>query len=333
MRKTISILFTFLLSSIIAQPTFTATDLNPLAGEFTSSYVVDTNGVSEGLSGPNQNWVYNLTYNASSLSIRNVINTSGIPVSAVFPTANIITATPSTTNLVYRFYNAQPNYFEYFGGADTSATGIDSVLYSNPLTIFKYPLTYQNTFFDTAIYSNISISSPNTNIDERKTIADAYGDLTINGQVYNNVLRLYVLDSIYRLVGGNKVLVLETKFYGWYKIGYKTPIMSISYLKTISTNSIVKSAFVNGSLFTTQPNANNFNLIISPNPVEDYIQVSGHKTDYEYRIFGLSGKRMISGTLDFKANTISVSNLEPGLYVLEMKSNNKTLVKKFVKGP
>ncbi len=65
-----------------------------------------------------------------------------------------------------------------------------------------------------------------------------------------------------------------------------------------------------------------------PNPVEDFLHLSGIDDDMNYAIYSLSGFKIVSGN----KQPINVSNLAAGVYAIEIKTNTKVIVRKFVKG-
>jgi hypothetical protein len=73
MKKLLFIAFIFFVLETIAQPTFTSIDLIKLPGETYSEYNMDTTGISEGVSGPNQNWNFNISI-IGNATISNIIS-------------------------------------------------------------------------------------------------------------------------------------------------------------------------------------------------------------------------------------------------------------------
>jgi bacillolysin len=67
-----------------------------------------------------------------------------------------------------------------------------------------------------------------------------------------------------------------------------------------------------------------------PNPVESELNVSfSNSVGYSYKISNTLGQQIISGELS--GNVIDVSKLHTGLYIIELNSAGKRIVKKFVK--
>ncbi len=73
---------------------------------------------------------------------------------------------------------------------------------------------------------------------------------------------------------------------------------------------------------------------IYPNPAKDklYIQFDGvgHNIDAEVTIYDLNGKAMILKQIVSKKNSISLSNLRPGVYIVWVKSDQTLLTRKLI---
>lgn len=73
-----------------------------------------------------------------------------------------------------------------------------------------------------------------------------------------------------------------------------------------------------------------FKVNVFPNPTIDILTVSGIKNIQNYTIYNILGKTIKSGNLNAQ-NTIDVSKLSKGIYLLNLKNNNQTYTKKFIK--
>ena len=68
---------------------------------------------------------------------------------------------------------------------------------------------------------------------------------------------------------------------------------------------------------------------LSPNPVRDNITVKSDEINLRYSIFNLNGQTLIENQL-FATQTISVNQLENGIYLFQLKSGNRKTIQKFV---
>lgn len=72
-------------------------------------------------------------------------------------------------------------------------------------------------------------------------------------------------------------------------------------------------------------------LVIYPNPVQDilYISTSANVTDKIATIFDINGKRVLNQKLS--SNSLKISTLQSGTYILRLESQGKSISKKFIK--
>ena len=66
---------------------------------------------------------------------------------------------------------------------------------------------------------------------------------------------------------------------------------------------------------------------IYPNPASDFVNVSVNRA-VDAQLFDLSGCKMADIHLDAGQNTLNISNLKSGIYILRTEGNSKKIVKK-----
>ncbi len=88
----------------------------------------------------------------------------------------------------------------------------------------------------------------------------------------------------------------------------------------------VTKMLLSNSILTKAP----FEINVYPNPVEDLLTISGLENNMEIKIYNLTGQKMIFDP-NLENNTIDVSDLTEGIYILEVILNNERIQKKFVK--
>lgn len=71
-------------------------------------------------------------------------------------------------------------------------------------------------------------------------------------------------------------------------------------------------------------------LSLSPNPAHDFIQIGLNGSSYSWEIYSASGVKAVQGSAN-KGETIPVSNLSPGLYLINVKSGQSVGSLKFLK--
>ena len=74
---------------------------------------------------------------------------------------------------------------------------------------------------------------------------------------------------------------------------------------------------------------NQFNNIkLFPNPVVgDYINIEGINSNFETKIFNVLGKLVLQSV---NSKTINISNLQSGIYLVELSSDNSFITKKII---
>lgn len=72
-----------------------------------------------------------------------------------------------------------------------------------------------------------------------------------------------------------------------------------------------------------------YDFTISPNPVLSSLIIKTEFKSSNYVIYNLFGEQILKGT--YRNHEINVSNLESGVYVLMLKGNGTTMMKKFIK--
>jgi bacillolysin len=100
------------------------------------------------------------------------------------------------------------------------------------------------------------------------------------------------------------------------------------YTVNIGASAIL--AFTGSLENTTENDQKADQYIIYPNPTSSSLNVSSpDNKGFSYRIITSSGIQIVSGkTAD---NNINTSNLNPGIYILELNDGNKTITKTFMK--
>ncbi len=326
----ICILYTF---KTIAQPTFNASDLNPAIGDVTTQIELDTVGINEGNAGANQVWNFNVILNPQFIDTINYISSSTVPSIGAFPLANIAAVQAGGPSSEYALYNAANNSLEFLGNISIDSSGnVDTTRYLTPLTQLIYPLTFQTAFTDSNSTGPIGSGPFTSNIKYgRAFLADAYGDITINNQLFSNVLRVNYKDTFTVDLGFFQAQIFIDVFQ-WYQQGNKESLLSI-VKSSDGNNPPQKTVALSGSLSPALIKTIKENQVrVYPNPAINELKITnGFKGNTTFTIKDLNGKIMVSDQIDQLSRRIDISNLESGIYILEMKSKDKILTKKFVK--
>jgi len=73
----------------------------------------------------------------------------------------------------------------------------------------------------------------------------------------------------------------------------------------------------------------NVQFSISPNPAHDVLVINSDEEDLTYTLFNLNGQTLKEEKLNFD-RTISLSSIQSGMYLLQLKSGNRKSIQKFV---
>lgn len=77
------------------------------------------------------------------------------------------------------------------------------------------------------------------------------------------------------------------------------------------------------------PEIKNLNFQVYPNPTSDLLNISHSYSEVDFKLFTIDGKVIKSGILESKQ--INISDLQNGIYLLQLNSDGKSEVKKIVK--
>jgi hypothetical protein len=328
----ILLLLTLLAFKTIAQPTFTASDLNLSIGDAYTSTFADTLGINPGTSGANQTWVYN-TVAISSPTFYKVILPDSTPYFGLFPLANYVISDSSVGGAIgFSYMDYTNSSLKMLGSASQIFSApIDTLFYLKPIVFYRFPITYLSSFSDTSetIYMN------DTSISRSRTIYDAYGTLVLNGQTYTNVLRSHQYDTLFSGASFQNKIYYER--YKWIIKNYGSAIcnniFSITYRKNATTMTKGKLVYTRSLLSAALENHfSKDQILIYPNPANSELKIiNGFKGTTTFEIKDLSGKVIASDQLNTISKSIDIKALSEGMYILELKNKDNILTKKFVK--
>ncbi|WP_298955343.1 GEVED domain-containing protein [uncultured Nonlabens sp.] len=97
--------------------------------------------------------------------------------------------------------------------------------------------------------------------------------------------------------------------------------IAIDAINLVSTE-VANNAYSNATVVTSS------NITIYPNPVkEGLLFISSNQKEMEYAIYNLQGQTVIKGNTD---KEVDVDVLKSGIYLIEIKTANQTVVKRFI---
>lgn len=319
--------------SALAQPTLTATGINPVVGDIftqTSSTV----GVNQGSSGAGQTW--NLSSITGTTGTYSMVAASSTTYSASFPGANL-----SETGAV-SYYKTSSTAWQIYGVVESTVT----ISYSNPEDVLHYPFTFNNSYTDTwsSTFVNAGSTYYRTGLDSIK--ADGYGTITTPIGTFNNALRVHFVqnyqDSTY--IGTPYVITYRNDEYMWYINGNHSAIAA-TYTFT-SASAFLGNTTTYGSTYLSNVVAgideqsdiiSSYNLF--PNPASNSININLSLTEnqaVELKLFNSLGAQVLAsvnkegmqGENNYK---LDISTLPEGIYFVQLHlDGNLTSTKRFI---
>ena len=100
-----------------------------------------------------------------------------------------------------------------------------------------------------------------------------------------------------------------------------------------NTNTGIASVFVDSSLLSVKNTELNNTIVIYPNPIIDYLAISStnNRNITSIKLSDMAGRVMYKKIASFTETSINFSNLQTGMYLLELKSDTETIVRKIIK--
>lgn len=304
----------------LAQPTLTATGINPTLGMTLTYYSVQSQ-YSPGNSGANQTWNLS-TMSGTSLGLTTIVTASSTTYGSQFSNANIAYSTPgSGVSYIKTSSTAQQNY----GMAPESGAAVLS--YYNPEDLLRFPFTYNDTYSDTWGVTFVS-GTTFYRTGTTTVTADGYGTLITPTGTYTNVLRVHFYQS-YRdsaYMGMPYIINYTNDEYIWYKDGYRTPLAGVYH----TTNSISGDGY--GASYPSLGSGVDetagilSSLSVFPNPASDMLnitletensgQIAITMSDVTGRLTQVSA---IADAVQGVNNIVlDVSSLSPGIYYMTL---------------
>jgi len=318
------VVFAFTSISLTAQPTITATGINPLVGESFTGY--SANYISPGNSGASQTW------NFSSMSVQSSLNSSCVTPSSTtngssFPNSNLCF---SNSNSTYSYLKTSSTYWQNYGSVSSVV-----MAYSNPEDFIHYPFTYNDNFTDTWAASFISGGYTFYRTGTTTVTADGYGTLITPAGTYTNVLRVHFYQDYQDStdLGGFPYLIYyQNDQYMWYKEGVHNSLATVYSLTSSSAGTFQGSSYnLNSPAGISMLNKIDETIQIFPDPAKDNLFLQFELIEnqpVEVKIFNYMGSLVkncmvgkgIIGENNFQLN---IEDLSEGVYFAQINVNNK----------
>lgn len=309
--------------------------------------------IQPGNPGANQTWDFSLLQHHTTDTFV-FTNSQWTPYGSSFTNSNLCMMKISTdTNYTYLKTNADSMVIlgqavKFMGSANSIIVNI------NPTQkLADFSSTYQSSFTNTSkfkvvvyygqVVSGITIDSIKVKETTTTTsIFDAWGNLTTSLGTYNCLranIQQITNDSIWALAFGNWIDMTATyggidtsKKYSWWakNIGFVVAELNVDPV----TDSVLggKHLGVPPLPGSVQEFSDAGQVSIYPNPANDNVVVNSTNSIYNIEISNTIGEIVKSQNLNCTAGIINVSDLNKGIYIIRIKSENGTAlsVKKLI---
>lgn len=337
MKRYISLSFLFI--SLISYAQMPIVQYNS-ASNSSYSIVSSTPAIDESVSGPNLTWTFN-----------QLIEEGTSTDTYTTPTSNQLSTYPGTTevltiNSILGSTNTIAEVFSKDISNTVSITGITSTdLDLNYTTdnalVGTFPLSYGYSNTDniagTYTYTTYSGTFTGTAI----TTVDAHGTLTTNdlgnGAYTGNVTRLKTIQnfSLTYIIPNAGTAVQTTYYYYDDSTGelvFRSNTITISVpVLNIDQTIVGLESLQNGILDVQENEALSNQLLITINPVEDFLNIGvlDNQVIEAVQVFDISGKMVLE--LKDNQKSILVDHLQKGFYIATVSTNKGDFTKNFMK--
>jgi hypothetical protein len=339
-----SLLLCLLISTgLVAQPTFTSSDMYGVNYSFLTRPVTNPASIEVSNTGANSIWSFpDLTLGEESNN--SFMSPAGKPGASNFPTANLCQAVTSLGgNPGYSYLKSTSSAFS-IDGVFSSQVGYETVSQFNPdMDLFRFPFTFNSTFTQPiggTTTTNISgVDYVYFREGSQTTICDGYGTLTTPLGTFQNVLRLKTTqiytDSI-DFQGISQVYHYVSTIYNWVSAQSKG-----ASLLSQTTFSVDGTETVSGSVSSVPTVgiaeiSNQLQFNIFPNPVKEQLTLqlpALAKEKMSVEVLSITGQILIKAeilnqqTMQFH---IPVDGIAPGTYFLRVSDSKTSGLKRFI---
>lgn len=243
----------------------------------------------------------NVTWDFSNATVSNAgtferIDASESPYNSQFPNATYVFKISAGAGF-YNHYNLTNSIFEWVGYRMGAA---NKDLTPDPITFVKFPMQYNDIYYDT-------VKSTDLSIDEVDTVQyDAYGTLITPYATYNNAVRIKTGDLY-------EWYVADTAYFTYAFVQVQgTSIRIFDYEKPTATGI--------DNLLTTKTS-------IYPNPASDFVTFTADRPiSGQISIYNLSGIEVASDKITGVNATVSTNHLATGIYTYQIVSDEHTIL-------
>jgi hypothetical protein len=282
--------------------------------------------------GPNQVWDFTWLEDNFTDTL-NIVKADLTPFFSEFPTADF----GISSNLNNYFYeDISPDGVTILGRVNFDPIFSANTVYrfNSTAAAFQFPLIYNNTYtFEYNYRVKYAAFLPGAdsirqfNSSSFEILADAWGQLQLpigNFDVLRIKQTAFLVDtvSVYDSPGG----------WGGTTISHDTTLTWLYYAKEIgyrllSFNQRINNTgknvnWLKGYTIASQETIDQPKVSIFPQPATDLLTIN-IEDDFAYTIYDITGKLLLNGNLQKGSNSITISTLSPGIYILTLKDTTK----------
>lgn len=313
---------------VFVSPAFTQFVINssylPVIGDTLKSSDVDTTGLTPGESGTNRVWDFSNINILPGTPFEEVYLIPFLtPYSSQYPNANIASKN-NNPNPDYHYYQNTTTDWNMIGYATTGFMK----WFTTPSCRFHYPVSYGSQFNSTYNAYNYSGQATVYTTGFKTLIVDSYGTIILPTVVYNNVMRVKVIDESYDTIKAGGVVTSTTHTiitnYWWFRMGYKFPVFDLGFAESSVMNNL-KFAIVpikNVPVYINQISSKipeKFDLFQNyPNPFNPATNIKFQITNNRFvtlKVYDILGKEIA---------TLVNEKLQPGIYEIPFSINRFT---------
>ena len=328
------ILFIFISLNTKSQTILTGTNAPSGIGETLSLAIFDSVFTLPKSTGASQVWDFSNLINTGN--IKQIQYSYPINVPCV---SNLNSPPPQNfeTNGVFGGYNAtwQGINYEWVGYTDLSHT----VKFTNYATIYAWPVAFGYNQYDTFSGSTVSPTTCSTTHEtwtgSLTTTAPGQGTVILPGGIsFSNCLQVLKEQTTNIVSNSTGTVTLQEIEYKYYHSSQKYPLIYIQYIKFDNGPYYPKILIDNNHVTTSLNSIEKKELIsIYPNPTNDLLFYNNNTTlddNVSYKLLSTNGVCLKTGNSNLN-NGIDVSDLENGIYFLEINIRQNKEYKKFIK--
>lgn len=206
-------------------------------------------------------------------------------------------------------------------------------------TKYHFPITYGDAFVSrgaTDLDMNPIYDAQWRQHRKRETEVDGWGNITTPYGTFA-ALRIHhkitESDSFYVSFSGFgtwvNIPVPESHEYEWRAVEEKEPVLLVKTSMVQGTENVNSVEY--REVYTVGIEEKQILVSMYPNPAQDVLNFASQTVFDTYTVYSTDGKEIMNGNLSAGKQSVDVSSLHKGTYMISLKSANGSAVKSFVK--